>query len=85
MTDYMDDVEYLQGLAKRLGDSPENKIAVAYVNVAIQAVWDLDDPEGKADRVRDQGYHTTGQCNVCGKIIGCLILCERHQKRGFKK
>ena len=31
MTDYMDDVEYLQGLAKRLGDSPENKIAVAYV------------------------------------------------------
>ena len=85
MTDYMDDVEYMQDLAKRLGDSPENKIATAYVNVAIQAIWDLNDPEGKAERVRDQGYHTTGQCWACGEIVGCLILCERHRGKEFKK
>ena len=84
MTDHMGDVEYLQGRAKRLGDAPENEMALAYVNAAIQAVCDLSDPEGKADRVRDQGYRTTGQCNVCGKIIECLILCERHREGGFK-
>ena len=84
MTDYMGDVEYLQDLAKRLGDAPENEIALAYVNAAIQAVWDLSDPEGKADRVRDQGYHTTGQCNICGHVVECLILCTRHRGKGFK-
>ena len=55
MTDYMGDVEYLQDLAKRLGDAPENEIALAYVNAAIQAVWDLSDPEGQGRQGQGPG------------------------------
>ena len=81
----MDGVEAQQAVARRLESTPDGKAAKAYVDAAIQAVWDLHDPEGKADRLlNDKGHITTGQCDACGTVVFCQITCEKCAASGAR-
>ena len=49
MTDHIDDVEAPRAIARRLRDDPRCEVPAAYIDAAVQTLWDVDDPEGRAD------------------------------------
>ena len=77
MIDHIDDAEAPQAMARRLRDGPRCEAPAAHIDAAVQTPWDVDGPEGRADRLREQGQSTTAQCGTCGKIMLGAATCER--------
>ena len=83
--DYMGDVETLQAIARRLSKDPKCKMSNAYIEAAIQTLWDVNDPEGAADRIREQGHLSTAQCNTCGTIMTGTLQCKECMGNGVNE
>ena len=73
--DYMGDVETLQAIARRLSKDPRCSVPNEYIEAAIQELWDVHDPEGAADRIREKGHLSTVQCKDCGTVMTGTLQC----------
>ena len=81
MYDHMQDVEALQVLERRLKGDPDCDAAMAHIQAAITVLWDIGDPEGAAERIKEQGYLTTARCNTCGKVMSGAVFCGPCRRR----